>query len=97
MKAPAINAAVISKQLSALANPAIAEHAQRYFKTGKGEYGEGDKFLGIRVPVIREQVNQFPELVPDHLGQPQLFEVLHVPVPEIEDLVLLILLEDTIP
>ncbi|MCR4304329.1 MAG: DNA alkylation repair protein [Gallionella sp.] len=53
MKAPEI-----SKRLRALSDPVIAEHAQRYFKTGKGEYGEGDRFLGIRVPVLRAQVRQ---------------------------------------
>lgn len=53
--------AVISR-LQELANPEIAAHSQRYFKTGKGEYGEGDKFLGIRVPILRKQVNQFKTL-----------------------------------
>ena len=49
----------ISKVLKALADPAIAEHSQRFFKTGKGAYGEGDQFLGIRVPVLREQVKHY--------------------------------------
>lgn len=44
--------------LKTLGDPLIAEHSQRFFKTGKGEYGEGDRFLGIRVPVIRAQVKK---------------------------------------
>ena len=43
----------ISKRLRNLANPDIAEHSKHFFKTGQGEYGEGDRFLGIRVPEIR--------------------------------------------
>jgi len=53
-----MTAQAISKHLSSLANPAIAAHSQRFFKTGKGEYAEGDRFLGIRVPDIRAQVKK---------------------------------------
>jgi len=48
--------------LRELADPKIAEHSLRFFKTGKGEYGEGDKFLGIRVPILRKCAKQFSEL-----------------------------------
>jgi hypothetical protein len=44
----------IQNKLRKLGNKEIAEHSQRFFRTGEGQYGEGDRFLGIRVPVLRE-------------------------------------------
>ncbi len=48
----------IKQHLLPLADKKIAEHSRRFFKTGKGEYGEGDKFLGIRVPPLRAAAKQ---------------------------------------
>jgi 3-methyladenine DNA glycosylase AlkD len=39
--------------MRALASPEIAAHSRRFFKTGPGQYGAGDRFLGIRVPETR--------------------------------------------
>lgn len=52
----------IQQKLCELADPEIAEHSQRFFKTGPGEYGEGDKFLGIRVPNIRKIARRFKQI-----------------------------------
>ncbi|MBA3052689.1 MAG: DNA alkylation repair protein [Candidatus Omnitrophota bacterium] len=51
----------IIRKLKELGDKDIARHSQRFFKTGKGEYGEGDIFLGLRVPAIRECVKTFKE------------------------------------
>ncbi|MEJ2610832.1 MAG: DNA alkylation repair protein [Candidatus Thiodiazotropha sp.] len=52
----------LHKKLQNLADAGIAMHSQRFFKTGKGEYGEGDRFLGIRVPILRQQAKHFQEM-----------------------------------
>ncbi len=52
----------IITHLKSIGNPEIATHSQRFFKTGKGQYGQGDVFLGIRVPIIRKTARQCKNL-----------------------------------
>lgn len=54
-----ITAQRIVADLKQLGNQSIAAHSGRFFKTGPGEYGEGDQFLGIRVPVLRGRVRKW--------------------------------------
>lgn len=46
-------AALIQQELEAYIDPIKKEYLPRFFKTGKGQYGEGDKFLGVVVPNTR--------------------------------------------
>ena len=45
-------------EMLSLRNEEEARGLMRFFKTGKGQYGEGDQFLGIRVPATREMVKR---------------------------------------
>ncbi len=53
LKAAIRTAPAARQRLAALANAEIARHSQRFFKTGMGQYAAGDRFRGIRVPVLR--------------------------------------------
>jgi len=76
----------ITKQLKALGKKTAAEHAQRFFKTGPGQYGEDDIFLGITVPVLRKRAKEHSSIALDDA-----VELLQSPLHEIRFLALLIM------
>ena len=49
----------IRAQLQELSDPRVAERSQRFFRTATGEYGEGDTFIGVRVPTLRRVAKQY--------------------------------------
>jgi 3-methyladenine DNA glycosylase AlkD len=60
--AAGINAAQFVKRLKAYRSPAELEKIQRYFKSGAGEYGAGDQFIGVRMGQVFALAKEFIEM-----------------------------------
>jgi 3-methyladenine DNA glycosylase AlkD len=60
-----VSAKVISAELAKLSDAKDAAFLQGYFKTGAGEYGEGDRFRGIRAPALRQLVRKHSDVTLD--------------------------------
>jgi 3-methyladenine DNA glycosylase AlkD len=52
-------AQLVQSRLRSLASPEVAAGLARFFKTGSGQYGEGDRFIGVKVPMIRKVAGEF--------------------------------------
>ncbi len=76
------------KEFQEVANPEQAQILQRFFKTGKGQYGEGDIFLGIKVPVQRQIAKKYIGL-----SLPKIQELLNSKIHEYRLVGLLILVD----
>lgn len=60
-------AAHIERRLRAAGDPARAAGLRRFFKTGPGEYGEGDRFIGLTLPQIRAEIRALRALPLDEV------------------------------
>jgi hypothetical protein len=69
--------AELEAELVAAGDPERAKGSASFFKTGKGEYGEGDRFLGISVPVQRKIALRYTDL-----SLAEIAEVLASPIHE---------------
>jgi 3-methyladenine DNA glycosylase AlkD len=54
-----LNAAAVERRVARAGDPVKARFFPRFFKTGPGEYGEGDKFAGVTVPAIRKLAREY--------------------------------------
>jgi len=78
----------VLKKLQQLSKKEFSETTQRFFKTSAGSYGEKEKFLGIRVPVLRKFLKECSHLELKHIE-----ELLHSEFNEMRLLALLLLVE----
>ena len=80
--------AAVRRDIRALGSPERAKHSLRFFRTGPGEYGEGDKFLGLSVPEMRAIAKRYRDL-----GHKQVLELLQSEWHEDRVVALLLLVE----
>lgn len=76
------------REVDALGDPAQAAQLQRFFKTGRGEYGEGDVFAGVKVPPLRRVARSWRALPLQEIDR-----LLESPVHEHRTVALVILTE----
>ena len=72
-----MSAIILKKELKKHASLKRKKVNMSFFKTGPGEYGEGDKFIGVTVPNIRKVVKEFYDL-----SFSEITKVLHSPIHE---------------
>lgn len=87
MKTGPLNHQTLQAELEQLTDPETSAHLQRFFKTGPGDYGEGDRFLGIRVPVLRKLARGYYQA----LSLEEILPLIHSPWHEIRMTALIIL------
>ena len=81
-----MNAKAAAKRLKELSSLEVAAGSKRFFKAGPGQYGEGDQFIGVRVPVIRQLAREFQALPLSEIDR-----LLQSPIHEARLLALLVL------
>ena len=59
----------ISAEVEALADPGFARELARFFKTGPGDYGEGDRFLGVRAGELEKIARRHRGVAPDTIAR----------------------------
>ena len=79
--------AEIVERLEAMGDPARARVSQVFFKTGPGQYGEGDLFVGLTVPQVRALAKEVQAL-----SQAEIIRLLHSPLHEARLLALFLLI-----
>lgn len=62
-----MTAAGIHKELETYSTPEKRDFLPYFFKTGKGQYGEGDRFLGVVVPDIRKIAKKYKDISYDEI------------------------------
>ena len=83
-----LTATAISRTLRSRADSAHVPNLQRFFKTGPGEYGEGDRFIGAKLPVIRALCRECRGTALD-----EVLKLLQSPIHEERTLALLMLVD----